>query len=210
MFLTWHGLSCFKIQEKEVTAFTDPYSNETGLRPPRLNNADIISVSHKDLLKNVKTIKDSALIIEGPGEYEAKGIMINGIHASYSKEERGENTIYTIKVSGMAICHLGTHHGDLTDEELDKIDGVDILLIPIGGGMSLTTEQAIQVINKIEPRIVVPMNYKIPRLKPKLESLDKFCKEMGIPKNKVLPKLTIKKKGLPQGETQVVLLEPQG
>lgn len=209
MFLTWYGLSCFKIQEKETTAFTDPYSNETGLRPPRLSNADIISVSRKDLLKNVKTMKDDALIISGSGEYEARGVMINGIPASYSKEE-GENTIYTIKVSGMVICHLGTQHGDLTDEELDKIDGVDILLIPIGGGTSFSTEQAIQVINKIEPRIVIPINYKIPKLKPKLESLDKFCKEMGAPKNKVLPKLTIKKKNLPQGETQVVLLEPQG
>jgi L-ascorbate metabolism protein UlaG (beta-lactamase superfamily) len=209
MFISWHGLSSFKIQEKETILLTDPYSKETGLNPPRASNADIITLSRDSLKKNLKNLKENALIINGPGEYEAKNIMINGIESSYSKEG-GLNTVYTIKISEVTLCHLGTLDKELTDDELDKIDGVDVLFVPIGGGESIGIEQSVKIINEIEPRIVIPMYYKIPKLKQKLESIDKFSKEMGVGKNNIVPKLNIKKNKLPQEETQVVLLSPLG
>ena len=209
MFISWHGLSSFKIQEKETVLIADPYNKDSGLRPPRLANADIITVSNGGYAKNIKSTKDDTLTIDGPGEYEARGIMVGGIPGSYTKDS-GKNTIYTMKISDVAVCHLGNQSDDLSDENLDAIDGIDVLLVPIGGGPVISTEQAITIINQIEPRIVIPMYYKIPKVKTKLEPVGKFCKELGVSKQTPQPKVNIKKNNLPQDEVQVIVLSPLG
>ena len=62
-------------------------------------------------------------------------------------------------------------------------------------------------INEIEPRIVIPMCYKIPKLDIKVEGAEKFLKAIGAHDVAAVDKLTIKKKDLPQEETKVILME---
>ena len=206
MFIFWYGLTCFKIQEKDTTILIDPFAKETGLTPPRQNNAQIITLSSQDLAKNVRTANEGVIVLDNPGEYEASKIYMSGVASSYSAKT-GSNIIFTYKISDMNVCHLGKLSGELSEEAMDIIDGVDILLIPIGGGETLDANQASKIINEIEPRIVIPMYYQIPKLKTKLDGLDKFCKEMGIKKTTGEAKLTIKKNLLPQDETKVVILQ---
>ncbi len=93
--------------------------------------------------------------------------------------------------------HLGDLNHLLSAAEVDELDGVDILMVPVGGDTTLDASQAVQVINDIEPTIVIPMHY---------DSLDVFLKEIGKEGTTPLPKLTVTKDKLP-AEMQVVVLE---
>ena len=212
MVITWYGQSCFKIQSGETVVFTDPFDKEIGLTPPR-SQADIVTVSHNHHdHNNCEALSGNALVIEGPGEYEIKGVEVRGIlsfHDDKEGKERGTNTIYVIEIEGIKIAHLGDlGQSKLTAEQVEQIDGVDILMIPVGGSnYTIDGETAVDVINQIEPRIVIPMHYKIPGLNIKLDGVDVFLKEMGAPKKEVVDKLTLKKKELPEEETEIVVMK---
>ena len=211
MVITWYGQSCFKIQSGETVLFTDPFCKEIGLTPPR-GAANIVTISHqhKDH-NNYDALTGEPLVIKGPGEYETKGISIKGIlsfHDNKEGKERGTNTIYVIEVEGIKICHLGDLGEEkLNDEQVEEINGVDILMIPVGGTFTINGEDAVEIINQIEPRIAIPMHYKIPGLSVKMDGVDVFLKEMGIGKKEVVDKLTIKKKDLPQEDMEVVVMK---
>lgn len=210
MVITWYGQSCFKIQSGETVLFTDPFCKEIGLTPPR-GQANIVTISHQHRdHNNYDALTGEPLVIKGPGEYETKGISIKGIlsfHDNKEGKERGTNTIYVIEVEGMKICHLGDLGEEkLNDEQVEEINGVDILMIPVGGTFTINGEDAVEVINQIEPRIVIPMHYKIPGLAIKMDGVDVFLKEMGISKKEAVDKLTMKKKDLPQEETEVIIM----
>lgn len=211
MFITWLGHSCFKIQDKETIAVLDPYGPDYGPKPPRLK-ADLVTVSHDHKDHNyTDSIMGEPLIIKGPGEYEAKGIYVLGLpswHDSQNGKERGPNTIYRLEVEGVSLAHLGDLGHVLDNNLLSELEGTDVLFIPVGGTYTLNAKEAVEVISQIEPRIVIPMHYDTPEFskKVKLDSLDKFCKEIGIcPKEKV-EKLKISKNDLPTEETQVIVM----
>lgn len=213
MTITWLGQSCFKIQDKDATLVTDPYEASVGFKLPRLS-ADIVTVSHDHYDHNnvgaVSGVNGSPFVISSPGEYEVKGIFVYGIPSWHDKsegKERGSNTIYRIQVEGISIVHLGDLGHTLSEETIGKLEGVDILLIPVGGKWTIGAHEAVEVISELEPRIVIPMHYKIPGLKVDVESVDKFLKEMGASKAEKLPKLKIARKDLPQEETKVIILE---
>lgn len=211
MQITWLGQSCFKIQGKDITVVNDPYDKSIGLKLPRLN-ADILTVSHDHYdHSNIEAVSGNPFVITTPGEYEIKGVFIYGIpsfHDNKQGVERGLNIIYLFEFEGLKIVHLGDLGHLLTDEQLEKMGNIDILLVPIGGVYTINADQASEVISQIEPRIVIPMHYKIPGLKVNLDGINKFSKEMGIKESEALDKLRITKKDLPQEETKVVILKP--
>jgi len=210
MNITWLGQACFKIQGKEITLVTDPYEPKIGLKMPRLF-ADIVTVSHDHHdHAYTKAVSGNPFIITGPGEYEIRNVFINGIpswHDNKEGAERGDNTMYLIEFEGLKIAHLGDLGTTLSDSQLEKLDGIDILMIPIGGIYTIDAKTAARVINQTEPRVVIPMHYKIPGLKIKLNGLDIFCKEMGIKDKTTLDKLKITKKDLPAEETKIIILK---
>lgn len=212
MVISWYGHSCFKVQSGETVVIFDPFNKEIGLTPPRQVGADIVLVSHQHSdHNNVASISGEPFIIDGPGEYEVKGINIRGIfsyHDNLEGKERGTNTIYVLEIEGIRICHLGDlGQKELSDGQVDLIDNVDILMIPVGGGYTIDAEKAVGIINQIEPKIIIPMHYKISGLKFNLESVDKFLKEMGIAKKETVGKLTIKKKDLPAEGMEMVVMK---
>jgi len=216
MTIIWHGHSFFQIliprKETSVKIAIEPYDEQIGLKPPSLE-ADILLITHNHHdHNNIKAIKGTPFLISGPGEYEIKGVFIQGIfsfHDNAQGKERGENTIYTLESEGIKVCHLGDlGQKELTDEQLEKIGNVDILMIPIGGVYTISAKEATKVISQIEPKIVIPMHYQIPKLKIKLESLDKFLKMMGIKSPEVLKKISISPKNLPTEGMKVIILKP--
>lgn len=187
MDITYLGHSSFRLRGKNATVVTDPYNSDiVGLKFPKHIEADIVTVSHehKDH-STLLSIEGNPYIINGPGEYEVKGVGVVG-HAT------NQNTIYRIEIDGVAIVHLGRLDRTLTTAEVDELDGVHILMIPID------VTQAVAVINEIEPSIVIPMQYE-------KSQLDAFLKEIG---KEVVPqaKLTISKDKMPE-VMQVVVLE---
>lgn len=213
MFISYLGHSCFKLQDKigpeGVVVVTDPFDKSLGLKIPNFE-ADIVTISHGHSdHSNAAALRSSPFIIDAPGEYEIKGIMIKGIktfHDEKNGAERGSNIVFRIEVDGVAIGHLGDLGHILSDEELEQLGVIDILLVPVGGKYTLETKKAIEVINQIEPRIVIPMHYKLPGAKSDLEGPEKFIKELGVePKRE--EKLKLSKKDLPQEGMNLIVLE---
>ena len=217
MYISWKGQSCFllnaqKLKAGQVNIVIDPYGPELGLRVPNLT-ADILLITHNHPdHSNIKAVAGSPFIINGPGEYEIKEVYIQGIaswHDSAEGEERGGNTIYVIEAEDLRICHLGDlGQKELTDNQLNSIGEVDVLLVPIGGNFTISEKEAISIMSQVEPRITIPMHYSIPKLKGKLEGVDKFLKSLGIKEIKPEAKLSVKKKDLSADEAKVVVLEP--
>lgn len=212
MIITWYGHSCFKLESGGIVVVTDPFPKKIGLKPFQ-GKADIVTVSHNHWdHNNTSVIRDKPFIIAGPGEYEIKKIIIRGIPSFHDKvkgKARGPNTIYLIQIGQIRLCHLGDLGHNLFDNQTEIIGQVDILMIPVGGIFTINSQEAPKIINQIEPRIVIPMHYQLPKLKvgAKLAPVEKFLKEMGV-SPKPVEKLVVKKKDLVQGETEVVLMKP--
>jgi len=210
MTIFWLGYSAFKIQDKEVTLAIDPY-DKIGLKMPKFQ-ANILLVSHEHEGHNYReAIKGDPFIIDGLGEYEVKNVFIYGIpgwHDNKQGSERGEIIIYLIEIDGIKIVHLSDLGQDsLTDSQLELLEGVDILMIPVGGNNTIDGVKAVKIISQIQPRIVIPMHYKTSGLTAKVDNVDKFLKEFGVSNPEKMEKLKISKKDLPQEETKVILLD---
>lgn len=203
MQINWLGQGCFKITHKETTIVIDPYEKNIGLKPPRAK-ADILLVSNRDS-SGIESISGDYFIINSPGEYEIGGIFIYGLEIGAKNKEL--KTIFRLEIEEISLAHLDGLNRKLTDNELEKLENVDILFVPVGAGDVLDAKKAVEVINAIEPRLVIPMYYKIKGLKLDLDSVDKFIKELGLKNPEVLSKLNIKKKDLSQEESRFVILK---
>ena len=208
MEITWLGHSCFRLKGKQVTVITDPFSPETGyvLGKP---SAQIVTVSHNHPGHSyVQGINGDPKVIKGPGEYEISDVITLGL-ATYHDNEHGsilgKNTVYLINLDDIMICHLGDLGHVLTAEQAAKLETVDVLLVPVGGGSTLDASQAAEIVRRLEPKIVIPMHYKTEALKRESATEERFLKEMGVKDIVPLPKLNITKANLPQ-TLQVTLL----
>lgn len=171
----------------------------------------MVSHNHHDH-NNVKAISGKPFLIEGPGEYEIKGVFVQGIpsfHDEVLGKERGENTIYTIEAEGIRLCHLGDFgQKELSSEQIDAIGEADILMLPVGGFYTISAKEAVRVMSQIEPSVTIPMHYQLPKLKAKLDDVDKFLKATGIKKVEPLSKFSIKKKDILPEEAKIIVLTP--
>jgi L-ascorbate metabolism protein UlaG (beta-lactamase superfamily) len=225
MQIVWKGQSCFQIitnREKnnhgntsrnnnQVSIVIDPYGESTGLRIPKLE-ADILLVTHDHPdHNNVKAVSGNYFLISGAGEYEIKDVFIQGIPAFHDpacETGKEEVIIYTIESEEIRVCHLGDlGQKELTEDQVEKIGNIDILMIPVGGVYTISSKEATKIIAQIEPRIVIPMHYHIPKLKIKLDGLEKFLKAMGVKSPEILNKLTIKKKDIPEEGMEIKVLK---
>jgi L-ascorbate metabolism protein UlaG (beta-lactamase superfamily) len=210
MNITWYGHSCFRIESKEGSILIDPFNKDIGLRPPRIKD-DLVLVSHHHYdHDNTAEANPEALIIDGPGEYEKQGIAVRGISSFHDKsqgKERGPNTIYVIKAEDISICHMGDFGQDkFEDQQLEDIGDIDILMIPIGGTYTIDYKEAVSIVTQMEPKIVIPMHYKVKDLKLDIDGADKFLKEIGLTPEKI-DKLKIVKKTLPMEEMKLIMLQ---
>lgn len=206
MEITRFGRSSFKIQGRDITIVTDPFRDDSkstvGVKFPKVTS-DVVTISHDHPdHNNTSGVKGDFVCFDSPGEYEIKNTEIIGVNSSHGKEH-GINTIFSYKVDGINICHLGDLGEDLSTEQLEKIDGVDILFVPVGGaGYTLDSKGAARVVTEIEPKIVIPMHYQDG--KKELEPVENFVKVIGkTPKS--VDTLKIQRKELPEDLAVYVL-----
>ena len=208
MEITWLGHSCFKLKGKQATVITDPFSPAIGYTLGKVT-ADIVTVSHPHPGHSyVQGVADEPRVLKSPGEYESGGVLTVGVHTFHDNEkgaQRGKNTVFVIDVDDVMICHLGDLGHVLTAEQVAEINGVDVLLIPVGNVSTIDAVQAAQIVRQLEPKIVIPMHYKTEAEKKDLETADRFLKEMGVKEAIAQPKLLVNKSSMPL-TMQVVML----
>lgn len=210
MDITYLGHASFRIKGKNACLVTDPYDPKIGLKFPKVE-ADIVSVTHSHFDHAASSlVAGEPFVVSGPGEYEVKGVEIVGVssfHDNKKGEERGKNTIYNFKIDKLNVAHLGDlGQESLTDEQVEEIGNVDILLIPVGGYYTIDASVASKIVSQLEPKIVIPMHYRDPNSTIKeLAGVEGFLKEMGKEGIEPVTKFTITADKLPE-ETQIVVM----
>ncbi len=209
MDINWLGHSCFRIKGSKATVITDPFPPDLGytLGKPA---ADIVTVSHQHPAHSyVQGIGGEPKLVTGPGEYEISDVLIIGLETFHDQErgkKRGKNTVYLMEIDELAVCHLGDLGHVLAAEQVEEIDNVDVLFVPVGGMSTIDAQLAAEVVRQLEPKVIIPMHYKTGVLKRELEPVDRFLKEMGVREVESRPKLSLTKSNLPLS-TQIVLLD---
>ena len=200
MVITYYGAGCFKVQSGETVLAFNPPSKESEFKSPRFaSDIVLVSSNHKDYngWENIpgKTEGGKPFVADGQGEYEISGIYIKGIGSNGHG-----NTIYSLTLEDISICHLGALSKEMDPSLKEAVGEVDILFIPIGGGELLDPQKAASAAIHLEAKIVIPMNYNESQLK-------QFIKEFGADKTESLEKLTIKKKDLVEKKGEIVVLK---
>ena len=209
MEIVWLGHSCFRIRGKEATIVTDPFDRTLGY-PVRKPTASIVTVSHHHPQHSfLEGVAGSPKVISRPGEYEIANVFINGIatfHDADRGEHRGKNTVYLVQIEEVSICHLGDLGHVPTAEQSEQMSDTDILMVPVGGGATISAATAVEIISLLQPKLVIPMHFKTEVVKMDLEPLEHFLKEMGLKEVVSQPKLNVSKSSLP-ADTNVVVLD---
>lgn len=201
MHLSWLGRTAVKIQvkpaDKDVVVVIDPYRPDKGIFPRSLApDIGLYTREEKDSI----TLSGNPFILSTPGECETKGVLITAV----AGHEPG-TVMLRLDAEGLSVGHLGLAKKPLTDQQLEALADVDILFVPVGNNDSYDAEAAAKAVNQIEPRLVIPMAFKSDN-DPQAKPVNDFLKEMGVSNGGAEKKVIIKKKDLPQEETQVIVL----
>ncbi len=223
MEVQWYGRTCVRLRGKDAVVVADPYQSIVG-PTGRGITGDIVTFSHPDdtplargkpkgrLSRDGSTLVpsslDDAFVLDGPGEYEVKEVLVTGVR-TYRDDakgaERGKGVSFAVEIDGIHTIHLGDIGHLLSEEKVADIGSVDIVCVPLGG--ALTPTRAAALVAQLDPRIVVPM----PVCDDDADCADalrKFFHEMGA-EPVTQPKLSVTASSLPS-ETITVLLESRG
>jgi L-ascorbate metabolism protein UlaG (beta-lactamase superfamily) len=215
MDITYLGHSSFKIKTRTATVITDPFDPKmVGLKYSGVEG-EIVTVSHQHSDHNA-TDKVSGIkkIVDGPGEYEIMGVSIIGypsFHDAKEGAERGKNTIYVIEADGLRLAHLGDLGHVLSDDLVNQMGAIDVLMVPVGGKFTIGPKEAAEVVGKIDPYFILPMHFKAAGMNAEhfadVEPVETFLKETGMTVEN-LPKFTIKREDIIEDQpAKVIVLE---
>jgi L-ascorbate metabolism protein UlaG (beta-lactamase superfamily) len=200
MVISWLGEAGLRIQTKDAVLVIDPPAASTGMKPAR-SAADIVAISTNDQ-RDAKAVGGTPFLINSPGEYEVKNVFVYGLvlpsHQGFIH--------FRVEVEDLSLGHIADLSQKLENGEVGLLEGVDILCLPVGGKSVLDAEAAAALISQIEPRIVIPIQYKIPKSTSGYLELAPFLKEIGAKNTDPQQKFKVAKKDLPAEDTQVVVL----
>ena len=185
MKIKWYGHACFRIEGGGISVVTDPYTPEVAGLDPVDEPADVVIMSSAtDRFHSCSSMVPgdprvlNALEIARTGPVEAVGVVFEALPTMESlahKESPDENAIYRFELEGVRVLHLGDLGNFLTEEQLGLLRGnVDVLLALTGGPPTIELEDLDRAIEEIEPSVVIPMHYRIPKLRLDILPLEAF------------------------------------
>ena len=209
MDITWFGHACIRLRTRDAAVLCDPVDRSSGYDMAR-PTADIVTVSHRGPRHgHVAGVKGESIVIEGPGEYEIRGIQIQGLATALRPIEGAEpqrNVAYLLAAEELRVVHLGGMGVPPTAEQSEWLSNADVLIVPIGDGGTLSADEAARTVRTLEPRVIIPVCYR-PGVEPDL--LKAFLAAVGIAAEPPVARLSIQARSLSE-KRQVLLLEPRG
>lgn len=180
MEIDYKGANCVVIKDKKATIIVDPTSNAT---VKDLQNPEAVVLATQPQFAPAEDAAAS-FIIDMPGEYEHKDVSVRGIpvHASLASDDKSKDaTMYRITTMGISIAVIGHTTAPLPDDDIDLLDKIDIVIIPVGGGGTLDAVDAATIVKQISPSFVIPTNFDDGQTKYEVPQADlkAFEKEMG-------------------------------
>jgi L-ascorbate metabolism protein UlaG (beta-lactamase superfamily) len=199
MEIEYKGGNCVVITYKKEEIVTDPHVSPIGLKDQGANAAVQLLTQERF----AAPAKDETIVINGPGEYEVQNCSVLGVAAQPHTNPEGPKTatMYRLAAEGITVAILGHVTAKLTDEQIEEIGMVDILIVPVGGyGYTLEPKQAVDLVRSIEPKIVIPVHYAEEGVSYEVPQapLEDFLKELGTPAEEPVVKLKLKDSLLPE------------
>src|SRR3954463_4054047 len=171
MELTWYGRTCVRLRGRDAVVVADPYQGVVGPTGRGVPGGvgEVFPPGDRPLPKAkgkrsrdgstaLPSSLDEAFILDGPGEYEVRDVLVTGVR-TYRDDakgaERGKQTAFVVELDAMHTIHLGEIGHLLTEEKLADIGPIDIACVPVGGALS--PQKAAELIAQLDPRIVVPL-----------------------------------------------------
>lgn len=164
MKITWLGHSSFKLEESTgTTVVTDPYHSDVGFEMPAVE-ADVVTISHTHAdHNNIENVLGHPTVLNRAGAYEIGGVHIMGGHTFHDDKKgalRGDNIVFTYRMDGVDLCHLGDIGEECSAFLVETLMPVNVLMIPVGGNYTIDAKQAKEYVDRIMPDVVIPMHYK--------------------------------------------------
>jgi L-ascorbate metabolism protein UlaG (beta-lactamase superfamily) len=206
MDIYWLGHGCFRLRGRDATVVTDPASPTTGYRLRGIaadvvtQSSDAVEVSYRQALAG------EPKYVTGPGEYEIAGVLITGVRTAHDPSDSDRrNVAYVFDLDDVRICHLGSIAHTPSTEDIEVLGGADVLIVPCGGGQVFDAQRAAEAVALLEPKIVIPMQYKTEASTADLLPVERFVKELGAEAKPPESRLSVTKSNVP-ATTSVVLL----
>jgi L-ascorbate metabolism protein UlaG (beta-lactamase superfamily) len=207
MEITYLGLSCVRLRGRETQVIVDPPDGQLpglGRTTPDL----IVRTEGRTDPERLRHREGHSQEIAGAGEFEVRGVTVRGVDTGNGR------TIMRVEIDDVRVVSVGRLDRQLTEEEIDALGHVDVLLAPVGGGDALGPSAATKLVSAVSPAIVVPVRYRSPASPGSggYEPVDTFAKEMGIAEEafQALPKLNLNGAMSGSDDSRVVILEPRG
>ena len=165
MDLTWLGGAATRMRTRTAAVVMDPYDKSAGGTLGR-PDAHIITVSHDDPMRNgiaqVAPAEGDPMVLTGPGEYEIRGVIIEGVRSSLRGD--GEpvdlrSTLWLFEAEDIRVAHLGGMGAAPSGAAMDVLSVADIVFVPIGLPDTLQGADAAKAVRAMEPSIVIPIGY---------------------------------------------------
>lgn len=165
MLIRYHGHAEFLMEtEKGQRILTDPFDPRVPY-PQKEVAAELVTISHgHDDHGYLTKVKGAPAVLRERGEHEPlQGVSITGWPSYHDDQQgalRGENTIYVFEAEGLRVAHAGDLGSEPNAQAMAALQGLDILMLPVGGTYTLDASQAAALCRKIRPRIIIPMHFK--------------------------------------------------
>jgi L-ascorbate metabolism protein UlaG (beta-lactamase superfamily) len=216
MKIKFLGHAAFLITTADGTKIvTDPYEPHgfggAIAHGPLPEPADLVVVSHDHADHNyVKMVPGKPAVVQGLGEQTHRGITFRALAAHHDTSrgaERGANIVRVIEADGMTVCHLGDLGHPLAPEDVTALGSIDVLLVPVGGTFTIDAKGATAVVNRLRPRIAIPMHYRTPKVTLSIAPVDPFLADKPRVRRADACEIEVTKDTLPE-PTEIVVLEP--
>lgn len=192
MRVEWYGQAAFGLEGPEATVFIDPFGDMSPMASRGIEwnyppidgvRADLLLVTHEHRDHNAVEVIDGkpAVLRSTAGRFESpigEVVAIASEHDAAAGTERGPNTIFVFSLDGVRVAHFGDFgQSGLRDEQAAAIGSVELVFLPVGAGPTIGPDQAAQIIERLEPRWIVPMHYRTPKIG-FLDPVDPFLERM--------------------------------
>lgn len=207
MFLTWLGHRGIKLQSGDTIVLVDPNVKDYGFSNPRVKGAMVLLSEKAKDLKDVPGIDENTFIVDRQGEYEVNDVLVNAIDITQGDDDA--TLFFRIKIEEITIAIVsGASAPTVPGFAAELLEECDILVVSAGNPDLLSGSGAAELATKLQPKIVIPVEYSTGGVDKKLKDETTFIKEISLKASTPLPKLTIKKKDFTSDTMQLIMLEP--
>lgn len=183
--IEYKGGNTVILTTKKATLVFDPKRSVNGLKDIAI--AESVELATEDRLMNKND--EAKLQINCSGEFGVGDCDIKGV--AVRRNIDGEDAplggvMYRVSIGDNNVAVLGNIYEKLSDEQLEELGLIDILIIPVGGGgLTLDAHSASKLVKKIDPKVIIPIHYADSKIKYEVnqENLEQFEKELGSAKD---------------------------